>query len=45
MVTKNIRSGASAGEVAGLVSTALDPSALYITGHTINDGGIAIGAC
>eukprot|EP00322_Chrysochromulina_rotalis_P003076 CAMPEP_0115865800 /NCGR_PEP_ID=MMETSP0287-20121206/19910_1 /TAXON_ID=412157 /ORGANISM="Chrysochromulina rotalis, Strain UIO044" /LENGTH=287 /DNA_ID=CAMNT_0003320327 /DNA_START=39 /DNA_END=902 /DNA_ORIENTATION=- len=34
-------------EVAGLVKyLALDPSALYITGHTINvDGGIAIGTC
>lgn len=34
-------------EVAGLVKyLALDPSAAYITGHTINvDGGIAIGTC
>ena len=34
-------------EVAGLVKyLALDPSALYITGHTINiDGGIGIGTC
>ena len=34
-------------EVAGLVKyLALDPSALYITGHCINiDGGIAIGTC
>jgi len=34
-------------EVAGLVKyLALDPSSLYITGHTINvDGGIAIGTC
>lgn len=34
-------------EVAGLVKyLALDDSALYITGHTINvDGGIAIGTC
>jgi len=33
--------------VAGLVRyLALDPSAAYITGHTINvDGGIAIGTC
>mmetsp|Transcript_141717 Transcript_141717/g.272131 ORF Transcript_141717/g.272131 Transcript_141717/m.272131 type:complete len:334 (-) Transcript_141717:430-1431(-) len=34
-------------EVAGLVKyLALDPSALYITGHCLNvDGGIAIGTC
>jgi 3-oxoacyl-[acyl-carrier protein] reductase len=34
-------------EVAGLVKyLALDPSALYITGHCINiDGGIGIGTC
>lgn len=34
-------------EVAGLVKyLAIDPSAKYITGHTINiDGGIAIGTC
>jgi len=34
-------------EVAGLVKyMALDPSALYITGHCINiDGGIGIGTC
>jgi len=34
-------------EVAGLVKyLALDPSALYITGHCINiDGGMAIGTC
>jgi 3-oxoacyl-[acyl-carrier protein] reductase len=34
-------------QVAGLVKyLALDPSAAYITGHTINvDGGIAIGTC
>ena len=38
---------ALAEEVAGLVKyLALDPSAAYITGHTINvDGGIAIGTC
>ena len=49
LVTKNIPLGrfGKPEEVAGLVKyLALDPSALYITGHTINvDGGIAIGTC
>jgi len=48
-VTKNIPAGrfGKPEEVAGLVKyLALDPSALYITGHCINvDGGIAIGTC
>ena len=48
-VTKNIPLGrfGKPEEVAGLVKyLALDPSALYITGHTINvDGGIGIGTC
>jgi len=48
-VTKNIPLGrfGKPDEVAGLVKyMALDPSALYITGHCINvDGGIAIGTC
>ena len=45
-VMKNIPAGCcKPEEVAGLVKyLALDPSALYITGHCINvDGGIAIG--
>ena len=48
-VMKNIPAGrfGEPEEVAGLVKyLALDPSALYITGHCINiDGGIAIGTC
>ena len=48
-VMKNIPAGrfGKPEEVAGLVKyLALDPSALYITGHCINvDGGIAIGTC
>lgn len=48
-VMKNIPLGrfGKPEEVAGLVKyLALDPSALYITGHCINvDGGIAIGTC
>jgi bisphosphoglycerate-independent phosphoglycerate mutase len=48
-VMKNIPLGrfGKPDEVAGLVKyLALDPSALYITGHCINvDGGIAIGTC
>jgi len=48
-VTKGIPAGrfGKPEEVAGLVKyLALDPSALYITGHCINiDGGIAIGTC
>merc|ERR1711871_1921571 len=48
-VTKNIPAGrfGKPEEVAGLVKyLALDSSASYITGHTINiDGGIGIGTC
>ena len=48
-VMKNIPAGrfGKPEEVAGLVKyLALDPSALYITGHCINvDGGIGIGTC
>jgi len=48
-VMKNIPCGrfGQPEEVAGLVKyLALDPSALYITGHCINiDGGIGIGTC
>jgi 3-oxoacyl-[acyl-carrier protein] reductase len=48
-VMKNIPAGrfGKPEEIAGLVKyLALDPSALYITGHCINiDGGIGIGTC
>ena len=48
-VMKNIPAGrfGKPEEVAGLVKyLALDSSASYITGHTINiDGGIGIGTC
>jgi len=48
-VMKNIPAGrfGKPEEVAGLVKyLALDPSAMYITGHCLNiDGGLAIGTC
>jgi len=48
-VMKNIPAGrfGQPEEVAGLVKyLALDPSAIYITGHCLNiDGGLAIGTC